>query len=80
MRRLFPIHALLTHPNAYQIDRALIKNHQVIPDFRAPNGIRFGFAPLYTKFEELERGVQALKTVLESGEYEAFPKSASGVT
>jgi kynureninase len=73
-------HALLTHPNAYQIDQALIHNHQVIPDFRAPDGIRFGFAPLYTKFEELEQGVQALKAVLESSEYKAFSKSSSGVT
>jgi kynureninase len=73
-------HALLTHPNAYQIDQALIKNHRVIPDFRAPDGIRFGLSPLYTTFAEIERGVEALRQVLESSEWRNFEDEIGVVT
>ena len=73
-------HALLTHPNAYAIDQALIQKHKVIPDFRAPDGVRFGFAPLYTTFSEIERAVGSLRRVLETGEWREFEGEVGGVT
>ncbi|MBC8065437.1 MAG: kynureninase [Chlorobia bacterium] len=73
-------HLTFAHSEAYAIDQALIQNHKVIPDFRAPDGIRFGFAPLYSKFQEVERGVEILKQVVESKEYVRFGGEARGVT
>jgi kynureninase len=34
--------------------------HGVIPDFRAPDGIRFGLSPLSTSFVELHRGLETI--------------------
>jgi kynureninase len=36
----------------------------VIPDFRAPQGIRIGLSPLSTSFAELYRGVAAIRVRL----------------
>ncbi|MCJ7714901.1 MAG: kynureninase, partial [Anaerolineales bacterium] len=56
-------HVSLRHPEAYRICRALIDpqpgdtNLKVIPDFRAPNNIRLGIAPLYTNFGDIQRAL-----------------------
>ena len=52
------------HPEGYAIMQALIARG-VIGDFRAPDILRFGFAPLYNRFEELGRAVESLKAVME---------------
>jgi len=36
----------------------------VVGDFRAPNLMRFGFAPLYGSYREVYQAVQILKDVL----------------
>ncbi|MBS8228827.1 kynureninase [Vannielia litorea] len=54
------------HPHGYEIMQALIARG-VIGDFRAPDVLRFGFAPLYLSFEEVARAVLALAEVLDSG-------------
>ena len=62
-------HATFTHPQGYGIVQALIAR-QVIPDFRSPGGMRFGFAPAYTTFVDLWDAVQHLREVLDGREYE----------
>jgi kynureninase len=57
------------HPEGYAIVQALIARG-VIGDFRAPDIMRFGFAPLYLGFEDLWRAVQAIKVVLERREWD----------
>ncbi|HLK24176.1 MAG TPA: kynureninase [Caulobacteraceae bacterium] len=59
-------HVSFTHPAAFAIVQALIAR-DVIGDFRAPDVLRFGFAPLYTRYEDVWRGVEALADVLETG-------------
>jgi kynureninase len=52
------------HAEGYPIMRALIARG-VIGDFRAPDLIRFGFAPLYLRFVDLWDAVAILREVLE---------------
>jgi kynureninase len=72
-------HVSLLHPNAYPITQALI-DRSVIPDFRAPDTIRLGLAPLYTTFTELWDAVEAIADVVESETYRDFPAEPEGVT
>ena len=36
----------------------------MIPDFRAPDSIRLGLSPLTTSFEDVHRGVAAIRELL----------------
>ena len=56
------------HEAGYAIVQALIER-RVIGDFRAPDILRFGVAPLYTRFVDLWDAVDRLKDVLESGQW-----------
>jgi kynureninase len=60
----------LTHPGGYAIVQALIERG-VIGDFRAPEILRFGFAPLYVRHVDVWDAVAALKAVMASGEWRA---------
>lgn len=53
----------LRHPEAYPIMQALIAAG-VIGDFRSPDILRFGFAPLYTRFVDVERAVEVFSRVM----------------
>jgi kynureninase len=55
----------ITHAQAYPVMQALIARG-VIGDFRAPDILRFGFAPLYLRFVDAWDAAQALHTVLET--------------
>ena len=39
----------------------------MIPDFREPDGIRLGLAPLSTSFAEVHAGIRVLRDVLAQG-------------
>lgn len=53
------------HPEGYAIVQALIARG-VIGDFRAPDLLRFGLAPLYVRFADLGRAAPTLAEILES--------------
>jgi kynureninase len=72
-------HVALHHPNAWQICQAL-KRARVIPDFRTPDRLRIGLAPLYTRFVDVHTGLARLREVVASGAFEAFPAERAGVT
>ncbi|MCR9291584.1 MAG: hypothetical protein NXI32_02620, partial [bacterium] len=45
------------------------------PDFRTPDNIRLGIAPLYTTEDEIHKTVAALRISVESGEYKTLAAS-----
>lgn len=59
----------LRHPQAYGVVQALIERG-VIGDFREPDIIRLGFAPLYVTHAECLAAVEALAQALQGREYE----------
>ena len=56
-------HVVFAHPEAYAVMQALIERG-VIGDFRAPDLLRFGFTPLYTRFADLFRAVEILREII----------------
>jgi kynureninase len=73
-------HVSLHHPEGYRINRALIEEMNVIPDFREPDNIRLGLAPLYTTFGEVWEGVDRIRRVVEDRRFEIYPKERLTVT
>ena len=61
-------HVALTHPDGHPIVRALIERG-IIGDFRAPDLLRFGFAPLYNRFGEVALLVDAIAEVVDNGSF-----------
>ncbi len=59
----------LRHPYGYPVMQALIARG-VVGDFREPDLLRFGFAPLYVRYRDVWDAVEALREVLASSEYE----------
>ncbi len=73
-------HVSLGHPEGLRIDRALIEDMAVIPDFRYPDNIRLGIAPLYTSYVDIYEGLTRLRRVLVERLYEKYPVERPEVT
>ena len=58
------------HEHGYAIVQALIEVG-VVGDFRAPDIIRFGLTPLYTRYTDIWDAVQAIRTVMEEKLWQA---------
>jgi kynureninase len=52
-----------SHPDGYPVMRALI-DHGVHGDFRAPDLLRFGFAPLCLRYADVYDAVTVMSDVL----------------
>lgn len=72
-------HVTLYHPRAWQVCQALIAA-QVIPDFRVPDRLRLGLAPLYTTFADVHVAMCRLRALVAEGRHLDFPESRSRVT
>jgi kynureninase len=62
-------HVVFAHPEGYAVMQALIARG-VIGDFRAPDLMRFGFAPLYNSHAEMVRAAEILAEILSSREWD----------
>ncbi len=65
-------HVSLRHERAWPIARALI-DAGVVPDFRGPDTIRLGVAPLYNTADEVREALGRLRTIVERGVPDAAP-------
>jgi kynureninase len=77
-------HVSLRHPEAFRICRALIESPppavQVIPDFRTPDNVRLGIAPLYTTYTEIYHALNRMREIVEEKEYEDYSCERLSVT
>jgi kynureninase len=73
-------HVSIRHPEGYRINRALIEEMGVLPDFREPDNIRLGLVPLYTSFAEVWEAVDRIRRVVEEERYMRYPEERLPVT
>jgi kynureninase len=59
-----------SHPDGYAIIQALIARG-VIGDFRAPDVMRFGFAPLYLRYRDVDDAVAIIADVMRTAAWRA---------
>jgi len=62
-------HVVFAHPEGYAVMQALIARG-VIGDFRAPDLMRFGFTPLYTRYADVVGAAEILAEILASREWD----------
>ncbi len=72
-------HVTLRHAAGYGIARALI-DRNVVPDFRAPDLIRFGMSPLTTRYADVWEAAARCAAVVESGGFAPEEPDTSRVT
>jgi kynureninase len=65
-------HVTLHHPQARRIYRALGARNVII-DYREPARMRFGLAPITTRFTDVWDAADATRQIIESKAYEEFP-------
>jgi len=58
----------------------LIERANVVPDFRGPDSIRLGVAPLYTRFVDVWDALDRLRGLVERGEQRLVDQQRSRVT
>ena len=73
-------HVSVTHPQAWPINVALIERAHVIPDFRGPDSIRLGVAPLYTSHADVWDALDRLRGLVERGEHRLVDAAPGRVT
>jgi kynureninase len=56
-------HVTVNHPRMQEVTAALWER-DVLPDYRDPHGLRIGLSPLSTSFEEVHRGMRAVREEL----------------
>ncbi len=73
-------HVGVAHPEAWRLCRGLIEQAGVVPDFRAPDVVRLGFSPLYSRFVDVWDAVDRLERLVASGAYLSLPAERARVT
>jgi kynureninase len=72
-------HVALQHRDAWPMCQAL-KAAGIVPDFRMPDRLRLGFAPLYTRFVDVHDALERLRDIVVTGQHRAYPTERPRVT
>jgi kynureninase len=72
-------HVTLAHPQAWQLTQALV-DRGVVPDFRTPDRVRLGPAPLYTRYVDVWDAMHRFRELLTTGAHETYPTERPRVT
>jgi kynureninase len=72
-------HVCLRHPEAWRIGRALIRA-KVIGDYRTPDRLRLGPAPITTAFTDVWDALDVARRIIEDKAYQDFPAAPTRVT
>ena len=70
----------LRHDEAWPICRALIEHADVVPDYRGPDSVRLGIAPLYTRFVDVYDAIDRLRDLVARGVQREVDQTLSRVT
>ncbi|RYU97375.1 kynureninase [Emticicia agri] len=77
-------HISIRHPEGYRISQAMIKPNDgskiIIPDFRPPDNIRLGIAPLYNTFTELVDSVERIWKIVTEEQFKSYSNERTVVT
>lgn len=73
-------HVSLRHPEGYRISRALAEELGVLGDFREPDNLRLGLAPLYTTYAEVWEAVDRIRRCVQDGRYLRYSAERLPVT
>jgi kynureninase len=73
-------HIALHHPEAYRLSRALIEEASTVPDFRPPDVLRIGLAPLTTSFVDVWDGFDRLLGLTIARAWERYDPVPTRVT
>jgi kynureninase len=73
-------HVALRHPRAWAVCRALIEHAGVLPDYRGPDIVRFGFPALYIRHVDVWDAMDRLRALAAAGEHERIDAAPRRVT
>ncbi len=73
-------HISLRHDDAWRIAQAMVRDAKLIPDFREPDNLRIGLAPLYTSFMDIHTAVHRIVAVVRSGAVAQYSERRDAVT
>lgn len=77
-------HISIKHPEAYRICKALIDpnigSKVVIPDFREPDNIRLGIAPLYNTYTDIFEALTQIQFIVKGNKYLEYNPQRESVT
>ena len=73
-------HVSLHHDDAWRISQALVEHAKVVPDYRTPDRLRLGPAPITTRFTDVWDAVDRLAELVADGTHERFSTEPARVT
>jgi len=72
-------HVSLEHPDAWRVCQALL-DRGVVPDYRTPDRLRLGPAPLSTSYVDVYDALAIIRDLVAAGTHRGYPRTPARVT